>query len=235
MLMFLSVGGNLMAQQQMYICCGGKADAYEMNCMSQLEMEADSFHIRQQPAYAMQEVDSIVFRRPTLPCRELGWWGDMTNGQSKYKAHLNLVDIYPQLNGQDIGMYEIFEFNVLFIIEAQTGICQTVRCELRFSEEWMFEAFQNIEVRSITCVDGTGEDPYIYVKETATGPRRFETWVIYGPVVPYGCTWVLDGTMFWADCSALLSGRPMEDVQVIVEAWVHQQPKQIRISDYNNP
>jgi hypothetical protein len=232
MLLFLSVGGNLMAQQQLYICRGGQADAYEVNCMSQLEMEADSFHIRQQPVYAMQEVDSIVFRRPVLPCRELGWWGDMTDGQSQYKAHLNLVDMFPELNGQDISMYEFIEFDVLFIIKAQAGICQTVRCELRFSEEWMFEAFQNMGVWDFDVADG----PYIYVKETATGPRRFETWVIYGPVVvPYECIWMKDSTMFWSNCSALLSGRPMEDVQIIIEAWVHQQPKRVINPNYIQP
>lgn len=34
----------------------------------------------------------------------------------------------------------LFIFDVLFIIEAQAGICQTVRCELLFSEEWTPEA-----------------------------------------------------------------------------------------------
>ena len=225
MLLFLSIGGNIMAQQQMYICRSGQADAYEVNCMLQLELETDSFRIRQQPAYAMQEVDSIVFHRPALPCRELGWWGNMTDGQSLYKAHLKLVDNYPELNGQDLDMFEFFEFDVLFIIEAQAGICQTVRCELRFIEEWMSEALQDMGVWSL--IDGPGGDPYIYVKETATGPRRFETWVTNGPVLPDGCIWEEDGTLHWSDCSELLSDRPMEEVQVIVEAWVHQPPKKI--------
>ena len=233
-MLFLSIGGNVMAQQQLYICRAGQADAYEMNCMTQLELEGNSFRIRQQPAYAMQEVDSIVFHRPALPCRELGWWGDMTNGQSLYKAQLKLVDIYP--------IFYEFEyegnvplFDVLFIIEAQAGICQTVRCELRFCEEWMSVAFPVTPEMDVWClIDGPGGDPYIYVKETATGPRRFETWVTNGPVLPDGCIWVQDGTMYWSDCSELLSGRPMEDVQVIVEAWVHQPPKRIERTNNNN-
>lgn len=40
--------------------------------------------------------------------------------------------------------------------------------------------------------------------------------------------------MLWSDCTEQLSDRPMEDVQVIVEAWVHQQPKYIKKSDLND-
>ena len=233
MLVLLLVEGNIMAQRQLYICRGGQADAYEVNCMAQLDLKADSFHIRQQPAYDIEEVDSIVFHSPALPCRELGWWGDLTNGQSFYKAHLKLVDIYPKLNGQDLSMFELFEFDVLFIIEAQAGICQTVRCELRFIEEWMSKTLQDMEAWNLSN-DGSDGVPYIYVKETATGPRRFETWVTNGPVLPDECIWKEDGTLYWSDCTELLSDRPMEEVQVIVEAWVHQQPKQIMKSDTNN-
>ena len=232
MLVFLSMKGSIMAQHRMYICRFGLADAYEVSCMAQLEMKTDSFRIRQQPAYDIEEVDSIVFHSPELPVRELGWWGNMTDGQSLYKAHLKLVDIYPEINGQDLGMFELSEFDVLFIIEAQDGICQTVRCELCFIEEWMSEALQDMGVWSL--IDGPDGDPYIYVKETATGPRRFETWVTNSPVLPDGCIWEEDGTLLWSDCSELLSGRPMEDVQVIVEAWVHQTPKRIERTNNNN-
>ena len=231
MLVLLLVEGNIMAQQQLYICRAGQADAYEVNGMAQLELKADSFRIRQQPAYAIEEVDSIVFHSPLLPVRELGWWGDMTNGQSFYKARLNLIDIYPELNEFEYeGSLPIFD--VLFIIEAQAGICQTVRCELLFSEEWTPKAIMG--EWNLVNWDGPGGDSYIYVKETATGPRRFETWVTNGPVLPDECIWTQDGTMLWSDCTELLSGRPMEDVQVIVEAWVHQTPKRIERTNNNN-
>lgn len=219
-LLSLSAEGNLMAQQQMYICRAGQADAYEVNYMTQLEMMPDSFRIRQQPAYAIEDVDSIVFHRPLLPCRELGWWGDMTDGQSQYKARLRA----------EIDGYEPFDYDVLFIIETQEGICQSVRCQLHSSEEWMAEAlFILLADKDATISDS----PYIYVKETGTGPRRFETWVTNGPVLPDGSDLVLDGTMLWSDCSDLLAGRPIEDVQIIIEAWVHQQPKKIYNLDYH--
>lgn len=224
----LSLGGNLLAQRQMYICRGGQADAYEVNGMTKLEMMPDSFRIRQQPAYAIEEVDSIVFHHPLLPCRELGWWGDVTDGQSLYKAQLRMDAEEINRYGLDI---EPFDYDVLFIIESENGICQTVRCELHFSEEWMCQTFHELGVEKIT--DSLG-DPYIYVKETGTGPRRFETWITNSPVLPVENTWEQEGTMLWSDCTELLSGRPMEDVQVIVEAWVHQQPKRIRKSDLNN-
>jgi len=232
MLVFLSMKGSIMAQHRMYICRLGLADAYEVNCMAQLEMETDSFRIRQQPAYDIEEVDSIVFRSPDLPVRELGWWGDLTDGQSLYKAQLRMDANVFEFYGADHDGFEPFDYDVLFIIEAEGGICQTVRCELYFGEEWMSQTFLDLELNK-SC-DSTPNDPYIYVKETGTGPRRFETWITNNPVLPDESTWKEEGTMLWSDCTELLSDRPMEDVQVIVEAWVHQQPKLIRKSELNN-
>ena len=229
-LLFLLIGGNVKAQQQMYICRSGQADAYEVNGMTQLEMKPDTFRIRQQPPYALQEVDSIVFHRPALPVRELGWWGDMTDGQSFYKAQLRMDANVFELYRTEPDEFEPFDYDVLFIIETEGGICQTVRCELHFSEEWMCQTFLWLN----DLPDSLG-DPYIYVKETGTGPRRFETWITNNPVLPVENTWEQEGTMLWSDCTELLSDRPMEDVQVIVEAWVHQQPKQvIKDSELNN-
>lgn len=223
-LVFLFVGGNLMAQRQIYICRGGQADAYEVSGMTQLEMMPDSFRIRQQPAYAIEEVDSIVFRHPLLPCRELGWWGDVTDGQSFYKARLRAeIDDDPEAYELDFDEFEPFDYDVLFIIEAQDGICQTVRCELHFSEEWMSMVFYYAK---LFILKSGREDPYIYVKETETGPRRFETWRTNTAGLPYGYWWEEGSTMLQSDFSDLLTGRPMEDVQVIVEAWVHQTPRQ---------
>ena len=93
----------------------------------------------------------------------------------------------------------------------------------------------NSEGDSIIFDKGKLDNPYIYVKETATGPRRFETWVTNGPVLPDGSDLVLDGTMLWSDCSDLLAGRPIEDVQIIIEAWVHQQPKRVINPNYDKP
>ena len=224
-LLFLSFEGNIMAQQQMYICRAGEADAYEINCMTQLKMMPDSFRIRQQPPYAIEDVDSIVFHRPALPYRELGWWGDMTDGQSFYKARLiaETEEYEP--------FYEPFDYDVLFIIEAQDYICQSVRCELHFSEELMKDMFLDIFFDKISDT----ASPYIYVKETATGPRRFETWVTNNPVLPDGSEWVQEGTMLWSNCSSRLAGRPIEDVQIIIEAWVHQQPKRVINPNYDKP
>ena len=220
--LFLFAEGNLMAQRQMYICRAGQADAYEVNYMTQLEMMPDSFRIRQQPPYAIEDVDSIVFHQPLLPCRELGWWGNMTDGRSFYKARLKA----------EIDGNEPFDYDVLFIIEAQAGICQSVRCQLHSSEEWMAEALLILlEDKDATISDS----PYIYVKETGTGPRRFESWVTNGPVLPDGSDWVQEGMALWSDCSSLLAGRPMGDVQIIIEAWVHQQPKRVINPNHDKP
>ena len=232
MLVFLSMKGSIMAQHRMYICRFGQADAYEVSCMAQLEMKTDSFRIRQQPAYDIEEVDSIVFHSPELPVRELGWWGDMTDGQSLYKAQLRMDADVLDLYGYPHHEFEPFDYDVLFIIEAEGGICQTVRCELHFSEEWMSQIY--LYLIEEKCDSSSGQDPYIYVKETGTGPRRFETWVSSDPVLPDESIWNKDGTMLWSDCTDLLGNRPIEDVQEIIEAWVHQQPKKIWKSDNNN-
>lgn len=232
MLVFLSMKGSIMAQHRMYICRFGLADAYEVSCMAQLEMKTDSFRIRQQPAYDIEEVDSIVFHSPELPVRELGWWGDLSEGQSLYKAQLRMAADVLDLYGYPHHEFEPFDYDVLFIIEAESGICQTVRCELHFSEEWMSQIY--LYLIEEQCDSSSGQDPYIYVKETGTGPRRFETWVSNDPVLPIESTWHREGTMLWSDCTELLSGRPIEDVQEIIEAWVHQQPKKINKPDSNN-
>jgi hypothetical protein len=237
MLVFLSMKGSIMAQHRMYICRLGLADAYEVNCMAQLEMETDSFRIRQQPAYDIEEVDSIVFRSPDLPVRELGWWGDLTDGQSLYKAQLRMDADVLDLYGYPHHEFEPFDYDVLFIIEAEGGICQTVRCELHFSEEWMCQSFLEWGLEKLTGSDSGGSsdsNPYIYVKETGTGPRRFETWISNDPVLPGGSEWNQEGTMLWSDCTELLSGRPILDVQEIIEAWVHQKPKKIIKTESNN-
>ena len=155
----------------------------------------------------------------------------MTDGQSLYKARLRLDANVFELYGTEPEEFEPFDYDVLFIIETQGGICQAVRCELHFSELWMRDILFEWWVGKTS--DTTGA--YVYVKETGTGPRRFETWITNSPVLPVENTWEQEGTMLWSDCTELLSGRPMEDVQVIVEAWVHQQPKQvIKDSELNN-
>lgn len=58
--LFLSTQGNTMAQQQMYICRAGQSDAYEVNRMTQLEIAADSFRIRQQPTYVLLSLAFII-------------------------------------------------------------------------------------------------------------------------------------------------------------------------------
>ena len=109
-----------------------------------------------------------------------------------------------------------------FTITVRDSICQTAVCELLFDEEWQRLFFYGMEPEEST-VDSAG-DPYIYVKETLTGPRRFEVWVMGDPVLPEDCIWeiVSDSLALRSDCSVFLAGRPMSEVKQIVEAWLFQ-------------
>ena len=120
-MLFLSMRGSIMAQQ-LYLCRCVEAYAYELNAMMRLEVETDSFRIRQH-AYAFEEVDNLVFHRPELFIRKLGWWGDMTDGLSFYKERLRAeIDDNLEDYGLEYDELEPFDYDVLFIIEAQGGI-----------------------------------------------------------------------------------------------------------------
>ena len=47
------------------------------------------------------------------------------------------------------------------------------------------------------------------------------------PVLPGTPQWQQDGSHLQADCTQLLTGRPMGDVRQIVEAWLHQEGTKI--------
>jgi hypothetical protein len=105
-------------------------------------------------------------------------------------------------------------------LTSEDSVCQSARCELWFPDEETAHQFWFIVIQNPE--DIYSGDPYIYVKNTQTGPRKFEVWEMGGGVTPVGLTWEQSGCMLSADCTALLAGRPMSEVMEIVEAWVQQ-------------
>ena len=204
LLLLLMVGLNASAQRQMFVCQGYRCDAFETGQSTVMTFTADSMQVGQLPPYNIGEVDSILFSQPQLSTRQLGWWGNVSDGHSDYKARIE--DTWGR------------RYDVDFSFEATNGICRSAHCTLLFDEEWMLENYLMIE-----ATDSGGDDPYIYVKETLTGPRRYEKWVMDDPVLPDHKLWEGSGTVLQADCRALLADRAMSDVQQIVEAWLFQK------------
>lgn len=190
------------AQQQLYVCHADSCAAYDVNNLHAISLTPTVFHIDELPAYVNSRVDSIVFRRPNLVVEEMGWWGDVQQGSSHFLA------VLPDST-------KTFRYHVAFNLVASFGVCQSASCELRFDEEWQQVSYRDND--SLTDQN----DPYIYVKETLTGPRKFELWVMNNPVVPIGCPVSEEGCLIEADCTNLLAGRPMGEVQTIVETWVY--------------
>ena len=199
---------------RMYVCRGDSCHSFEVQNVDEVTFHPDSFHVERWWQYAYNETDSIVFRQPNLMTTEMGWWGDIRNGESCYLAH---------------PYKDLFEttFEVCYRVTAQNGVCLSVNLELTFAEEWMAEGF-------LVFPTGEGDgDPYIYVKNTQTGPRKFEVWIMNNLVIPFGIPLEGDGCVLSADCSDLLAGRDMVEVKTIIEAWVQQPPELIEEKDYD--
>ena len=212
LVLLLHLSLTVTAQQHMYICHADSCDTYDIQNVKEVTFLPDSFRVNEWIAYDIHQVDRIVFSQPDLIMTQWGWWGIVTEGESSYQATV----FNKQLD---------FGYRVRFSISATSGYCQTALCEVFFEEEWMADNFMNLSsvITSDPEYDG---DPYIYVKETLTGPRKFEVWVMDDPVLPKGRTWQKDGMKIVADCSQWLADRPMSEVQPIVETWVHQPVRQ---------
>lgn len=200
------------AQDRLYICHHDSCEVYQTVHINSIILQDDSLCVDGQPPYSVHQVDSMTFTCPAnLIMEKRGWWGDIQEGELKFLAVL--TEKHPN---------STFDYHVRFTITVRDSICQTAVCELLFDEEWQRLFFYGMEPEEST-VDSAG-DPYIYVKETLTGPRRFEVWVMGDPVLPEDCIWeiVSDGLVLRSDCSVFLAGRPMSEVKQIVEAWLFQ-------------
>lgn len=206
----LSMNAN--AQRNAYVCYGNKADAFDTGNLKEITFSRDSIVLRRL-AYSKNLTDSIVFRRPLLKIFESGWWGNLSDGTSRYQVRNHFMD----------QIYYVVTFS--FVAVGDT--CQSASCRLSFDEEWMRNLFLRFYHPNHPAVsDTTGSDgspTYISVKQTQTGPRRREDWHMRDPVLPDGIQWVADGNnVLNASCTEVLKDRPMEEVQTIIEAWLHQ-------------
>ena len=114
------------AQPPMYVCTTSGCDAFDMALMPSAVFAGDSIRIGHQPAYHVQQIDSIVFRRPQGEVHELGWWGSMTDGTACYRARLEQPD---------------YQYDACYTFHVEAGICTSAECELYFAEQWMMLQF----------------------------------------------------------------------------------------------
>ena len=200
-------------QQELCICYADSCDVFEMRHLGDINLTNGFISVDSLHNYSMQRVDSIVFVRPRLAATELGWWGDLDGGASRYEARFYDVQLH-------------FTYHVTYRLTALDGLCREAACTITFcSKEQRDEYAQSYLTNVSSDVNG---DPYIYVKETLTGPRKFEQWVMSGPQLPTDALLASGGFEQTPDSSAivvqltsLLAGRPMSDVRQIIEGWIY--------------
>ena len=164
-------------------------------------------------AYAVQRIDSITFVRPRLAPTELGWWGVLDEGPSRYEL---------RYDDATLGI----TYRVAYHFTAHEGCCTSATCVIRFADIGQVEAFVQTYYLEKSATDASS-DPYIYVKETLTGPRKFELWTMSGPILPVeaitasGMASALEGCTINVPLGDLLGGRTMADVRLIVEGWLY--------------
>ncbi len=207
------------AQLWLYVCHHDSCEVYDTAYMDSITIQGKSFRIDRMPPYSAQQVDSMLLYSPAdFIVEERGWWGDMYGGESRFLTVLTI----------EIGYEDLyFDYHVRFSFTAHDSICQTAKCELLFDEEWQMNLFFSLRLETTGGTTGGppgGGDPYIYVKETLTGPRRYEIWTMGDPVLPLDCIWEDDHyrLTLGSDCSSILAGRPMDEVRQIVETWLFQ-------------
>ena len=206
-LLMLLGGLQAKAQQpELCICQGDSCDVFEARHVGRVNF-ADGYVLVDHWLYDVQRVDSIVFARPGLSATELGWWGDLDEGASRYEVRFYDTKLQ-------------FAYHLTYRITAHEGLCQSASCTVTFSSDEQKERFESY-FTDITSGSGNS-DPYIYVKETLTGPRKFELWTMSGPCLPSNVTGIEEhDKQLGVDLTYLLAGRPMTDVLLIIEGWIY--------------
>lgn len=210
------------AQQTMYVCLHGTplssssegaeriAESFDTRHVDAVMFHTDSILVDTWPGYPVQEVDSILFVPPTdTEVRERGWWGNADSGTLRYRLRL-------------VNAEQGFDHEACFKVSLHDGICTAANCTFYTATEAEAEALQE------TINIGSGNDPYIYVKQTRTGTRLYEEWVMNTTLlIPLYCQLTVVGSTVVADLNALLQQRPLAEVKAIIEAWAHQVPDKI--------
>ncbi len=204
-IVMLSVSAS--TQAQMFICSNDSCGAFDHTQDVAVTFADDSLWVGRF-GYCIAAIDSIVFCHPSHQViQQLGWWGNVNNGSSQYITLSKDVDGIRQCS-----------LIVTLSFQAKNGICLAAHCEIKAPDD--------SPIISIFPDENTAEgDSYIYVKETQTGVRKLEVWVMNGPVLPNPDLWVKSEREWWADCGSLLAGRTMSEVQTIVETWLHEKGK----------
>ncbi len=212
-------------QQELCICRQDSCDVFEVRHIGCINFANGIISVDRLRSYSVQGFDSIVFTRPQLTATELGWWGDLDEGLSRYELHYYDAELQST-------------YHVSFEMADSAGICQGAACTITFSCKEQKELFY--EQYFMKATSEANNDPYIYVKETLTGPRKFEVWVMGSPLLPVDALlnareidFISDSEMIVVPLANQLAGRTMADVKLIIEGWVYNPLKQRDNPDYN--
>ncbi|MBQ9645503.1 MAG: hypothetical protein IJV24_03965 [Prevotella sp.] len=212
------------AQQQMFICHQDSCEAFEMRHVGNINFADGFLFIEHMQPYSVSAIDSIVFAHPALTVSPRGWWGNLDEGTSRCEA---------RISDATLG----FDYHVCFLFSAVGGICTQAACEVTFETESQKETF--LENYFEEAVNGDCEDsPYIYVKETLTGPRKFELWTMSAPMLPMdACVYPgyyapEDPLILSVELNKQLVGRSMTDVRQIIEVWLYTPAVQTENPSY---
>ena len=199
----LSVG----AQKGIYVCQQDVCEVFDVHHVESVNFLPGTFCIGAFPPYDVQHVDSIVFSQPALTdLRERGWWGSDSDGELRYRARL----VVP-----DLG----YDYEVCYYFEMEQGICMSARCIVLTPDK---TAAEKMMVDNELFSSDTN-DSYIYVKQTQTGPRKYERWVMgCTQIFPCYCLTTVEDKCLVASLSVFLGQRRLSELKTIVEAWVHQ-------------
>jgi len=214
------------AQQELCICHGDSCDVFEVRHAGTVNFADGYFFVGHQP-YSVQRIDSIVFARPRLDATELGWWGNLDEGPSRCEVRFYDAELH-------------ISYGVAYGFTVHDGLCETATCTLTFSSVEQKDSYLHAYVMN-QATDASG-DPYIYVKETLTGPRKFELWVMSGPPLPADAhldeagtvnpSYPDDNHLLMYSLTHLLQGRTMAEVCLIVEGWLYNPLVPIENPDY---
>jgi hypothetical protein len=208
-------------QAQMFVCSNDSCESFDHTQDVTATFADDSLWVGRL-GYRIAAIDSIVFCQPSLQViQPLGCWGNISNGSSQYIARSKDVD----------RIKDNPHIIVTFRFQAKEGICLSAHCFVSTTDDSALIVEDDGNEEETPEMDtSTNNDPYIYVKETQTGVRKLEVWIMYGPVLPNPELWEKSNQEWRANCSSLLVGRTMSEVKAIVETWLHQKGEYIPAS-----
>lgn len=196
------------AQKGIYICMPSACEVFDIRHVSKVTFTDVSVNVGTWPSYNVQDVDSIMFRKPSaMDAVERGWWG----GQEDEPLHYRM-----RLVSTEMG----FDHEVSFDVTISDGVCVAASCTIFADSE-----ADALQLLAVIRKEPSENAPYIYVKQTKTGTRLYEEWRMNNTqIIPYDSPLQVCGNQLVADLTGNLGQRTLDEVTAIIESWAQQEP-----------